>query len=112
MDKQLKEDWVKALRSGKYEQGQDYLCDEARYCCLGVLCEIHPEVTKKVNGAGVVTFTTPLGEIPDEEFQLHQLEFFGLQSIQQHKLVHMNDGTGGEPRRSFSYIADYIEQDI
>jgi len=33
-------EWVKALRSGDYEQGQDYLCRDGKFCCLGVLCEI------------------------------------------------------------------------
>jgi len=32
--------WVKALRSGKYKQGKEYLKREDRYCCLGVLCEL------------------------------------------------------------------------
>lgn len=33
----IKKKWVDALRSGKYEQGREYLCDGDRYCCLGVL---------------------------------------------------------------------------
>jgi hypothetical protein len=32
--------WIEALRSGQYEQGQNYLRVGSRYCCLGVLCEI------------------------------------------------------------------------
>lgn len=36
--------WVKALRSGKYEQGRNYLRKKSggveRFCCLGVLCEL------------------------------------------------------------------------
>lgn len=34
-------EWVTALRSGKYKQGQRYLrsCNDA-YCCLGVLLDI------------------------------------------------------------------------
>lgn len=32
--------WVKALRSGKYKQGTDYLKNDGKYCCLGVLCAI------------------------------------------------------------------------
>lgn len=34
------EAWVAALRSGKYEQGQNALCDGSHFCCLGVLAEI------------------------------------------------------------------------
>jgi hypothetical protein len=41
MDKKLKAKWVKALRSGKYEQGKEVLVDnKGKYCCLGVLCHI------------------------------------------------------------------------
>lgn len=34
------ETWVAALRSGKYEQGQNVLCDGSRFCCLGVLADL------------------------------------------------------------------------
>ena len=40
MNKQAKEKWVEALRSGKHKQGKRVLRDNGRYCCLGVLCEI------------------------------------------------------------------------
>ncbi len=34
-------EWVAALRSGKYKQGQGYMRSRNdTYCCLGVLCEI------------------------------------------------------------------------
>jgi hypothetical protein len=32
-------EWTAALRSGKYEQGQNALCADGRFCCLGVLAE-------------------------------------------------------------------------
>lgn len=35
--------WTKALRSGEYRQGEDYLMCDGRYCCLGVLAEITNE---------------------------------------------------------------------
>lgn len=41
MNKQVKKDWVKALRSGKYKQGFKALKIEDRFCCLGVLCDLH-----------------------------------------------------------------------
>lgn len=44
MDKKLKKEWVKALRSGDYQQGKSRLCTETKdgpkFCCLGVLCDI------------------------------------------------------------------------
>lgn len=38
----VKRQWLKALRSGEYQQGQGQLrSDEGdRYCCLGVLCDL------------------------------------------------------------------------
>lgn len=53
MRKDVAKKWVKALRSGKYKQGQSYLkatWDDkkgVRYCCLGVLCELYNETMKK-----------------------------------------------------------------
>src|SRR6478752_3145258 len=42
MDKKLKAEWLAALRSGKYKQGQGGLHnpDGDTYCCLGVLCDV------------------------------------------------------------------------
>lgn len=33
-------EWVEALESGNYKQGQDWLFNDGSYCCLGVLCQI------------------------------------------------------------------------
>ena len=41
MKKDIKEKWVKALRSGEYKQGKYVLRSQAdEYCCLGVLCDL------------------------------------------------------------------------
>jgi hypothetical protein len=44
MDQQVKEKWVAALRSGRYEQAHGKLRaawgEKEGYCCLGVLCEV------------------------------------------------------------------------
>lgn len=41
MKQEIKERWVEALRSGKYEQGTGSLTTgSGRYCCLGVLCDL------------------------------------------------------------------------
>jgi hypothetical protein len=39
MNKEYKEKWVEALRSGEYKQGTRYLKHGDEYCCLGVLCD-------------------------------------------------------------------------
>ena len=41
MDSYLKQKWVRALRSGKYEQATGALRREGGFCCLGVLCDVY-----------------------------------------------------------------------
>ena len=45
MNKTIAMEWVKALRSGKYKQGDSYLCQITskgkKHCCLGVLTEMY-----------------------------------------------------------------------
>jgi hypothetical protein len=43
MNSKIKEAWVNALHSGKYEQGKEKLRSVSGYCCLGVLCDIYAE---------------------------------------------------------------------
>jgi hypothetical protein len=46
MNPEIKDRWLRALRSGEYRQGRGRLKGtstfdgSARYCCLGVLCEL------------------------------------------------------------------------
>jgi len=41
MNLELKKQWVEALRSGNYQQGQYQLRSKDNcFCCLGVLCDI------------------------------------------------------------------------
>ena len=41
MNPDIKNKWLSALRSGKYEQGRQYLrTPENKFCCLGVLCDV------------------------------------------------------------------------
>jgi len=45
MNKQIKKDWLRALRGGQYKQTKRALKNENNYCCLGVLCDLHAKVT-------------------------------------------------------------------
>ena len=53
MRKDVAKKWVKALRSGKYKQGETYLKqfnydnEQPRHCCLGVLCELYNDSMRK-----------------------------------------------------------------
>lgn len=53
MNPEIKAKWVAALRSGKYKQGQGELRDGKKFCCLGVLCDIHAKTNRgKWSAAG------------------------------------------------------------
>lgn len=124
MNKDVKEKWVRALRSGEYEQTGGALAKPTdlggiNYCCLGVLCEL-------AVAEGVVTrhMTNPISrmayinygnrretqELPDEV-----IEWAGLigrdPSIQDgdepSSLAFANDGG-----MNFDQIADLIEEQL
>ena len=40
MNREVRDKWVAALRSGQYQQAQRRLRTDEAYCCLGVLCDI------------------------------------------------------------------------
>jgi hypothetical protein len=41
MNEEIKRRWIEALRSGRYQQGTQYLRQGDRYCVLGVLCDLY-----------------------------------------------------------------------
>jgi hypothetical protein len=97
MNPNIKAQWVEALRSGEYQQGSGMLkyyddeIDEARFCCLGVLCDIlghEPGVDQQY----------PSGSVLDE---------VGLLGSYAKVLAHFNDK--GD---SFEQIADYIQENL
>ncbi len=49
MNPEVKEKWLAALRSGDYTQGQDVLWHKNKFCCLGVLCDIHAKETNNLH---------------------------------------------------------------
>lgn len=110
MDKTLKRKWIKALRSGKYRQGQGELYSKGKYCCLGVLARIQGCSTTKLLHHDDMT-KPPVG--------------FGgrLGSNTRDTLIEMNDGrmyrdpntgalTDGIDKKSFKEIAAFIEANL
>lgn len=103
MDAEWKQKWIEALRSGDYTQDNGALRTPTGYCCLGVLCEIHPSMTyagssgyRDVNGYTVRGY-------PSEYLLLAVELSFGSMR----RLAKMNDD--GRP---FPEIADYIERNL
>ena len=48
MHQEIKAKWITALRSGDYKQGTGQLKDGDKYCCLGVLCDLHAKETGNI----------------------------------------------------------------
>lgn len=121
MDSDVKEDWIQALRSGDYTQGQGTMKKkkdgDVRHCCLGVLCEILPgHWAKKEKGFTYVykddfasrvlpgSVVEDVGLSSDEP----QVEIDGGQV----ELSILNDGKMGLKRYTFDEIADLIEEQL
>jgi len=54
----IKKEWVAALRSGKYKQGDTYLKNttdgKTKFCCLGVACDLVGAKIVESSGAGFI----------------------------------------------------------
>lgn len=108
MNKKIKAKWLRALRSGKFKQGQQTLCaktdDDYEFCCIGVLAHIAIsapwaqfgyEHTFEGNGENTTTLSSKI------------LRRVGLKDDIQTKLIVMNDNG-----KSFKQIANWIERNL
>lgn len=43
-----KAEWIAALKSGQFAQGKECLCEDGKYCCLGLLSHLQ----KRLNNSG------------------------------------------------------------
>lgn len=107
--------WVKALRSGEYKQGQQFLCKvgetgKESFCCLGVLCDIYQKEVGDLEirpGSYFRYYDNCSGYLPEKV-----KNWSGIASDRgyrgQHKssLLSLNDDAV-----SFEHIADIIEQE-
>lgn len=115
MDKKVKEEWVKRLRSGEYKQGfQKLRSDDTgnyHYCCLGVLNTIAIE-------EGIVGKNDPAKytrQFGDAAFLGPRVsKWAGLDRPTQGHLARMNDGDDDTHLNSkgFRAIATYIERNL
>ena len=101
MNKSIAMKWVRALRSGKYKQGRDYLKEGERYCCLGVLQE-------RVLG---------LKTIKREFLTKHACRLAGMYGVQgEARIIQMGGedyyslADANDRGKKFSSIANWIEK--
>lgn len=98
MSKIVKKKWLNALRSDKFKQGQGSLCENGKYCCLGVLAEV----------TGHLKDGPKNRDLPIEKDDGDPAPFCGLTSEMQSKLIQMNDTHD----KSFKEIASYISRNV
>lgn len=115
MDKELKEKWLTALRSGNYAQTKCWLHNHNGYCCLGVLAECQGAFWSDEHGGDFGgTYQVPM----KDGNQMGRSSIFGsaylkdeyaggLSYKDQKHLSMMNDR--GD---NFNTIANYIEENL
>ena len=105
MNPKLKAKWIAALRSGKYAQVQGQLRQKpVGFCCLGVLCDISPEIEWDGEMAFFEKESGPDVEWDDSMLPAGFRRHVGISDEAQKILAEMNDGGS-----SFDEIADCIE---
>lgn len=123
MKKEIKEKWLKALRSGKYKQGQHYLKLGNNFCCLGVLCDLHrkEDPEKREWYSGGQYYYSEKDVLPEEVAKWAGLEGQNATNpslIAEEKEQHitsLNDGVlslGVSHPYSFTELADLIEEQL
>lgn len=108
MDKQIKTDWIIALRSEKFQQGYGYLCYNIKHCCLGVLCEVMGEPSEvdkddpgmKHYGTNDDSSSTTLNTSLIEKLKIDRRDITRLMTMNDHE------------EKSFAEIADWIESHL
>ncbi len=104
----FKKKWLKALRSGKYKQGEGQLeridaDGNAKYCCLGVACKmLYPK--ERIKG-GII-------ELDQYEKVPNILKGTGSENHLVLDLATMNDGGEETDPESFGEIANWIEKNL
>lgn len=121
MNQVVKEQWLRALRSGAYQQNRGALRTGDQFCCLGVLCDLASKqgVGQWTRGQGTYIFDTR-SDIDGENLLLPPAvqDWAGLE-IRNPKvkgyygIADFNDGTNEEHvSLDFPALADLIETSL
>lgn len=118
MNKDIKSQWVDALRSGKYTQGRGALRDKNdHFCCLGVLSELAAEagvveasqISKRngwnyidVTGPATYSYTQIIGAVA---------QWAGMDEVER-VFCNQTLASDNDSGMSFDDIADKIEQEL
>lgn len=105
--KEAFEEWIAALRSGKYEQGRSRLISRNgdKFCCLGVAVCV-------LDGREVLDDIEPDTSSPDRDWATEYAKL-ELNPFDEDLLARKNDGNNNENEMyDFDKIADYIEANL
>ena len=111
MDPTVFDEWLAALRSGEYEQGQSHPAWAGKYCCLGVLCDLQGHLGENSGRSW---------PIPPVAATEPPMPYMGLSPALQTQLAKINDGelapdgtswsdTHAQNGATFEDIAAYLE---
>ena len=115
MHREIAEQWIAALRSGKYEKGLGALRNGDSFCCLGVLCDLCPgRQWRTADGTRHVCYAGPEGEtsvLPATVRQWAGLAAENPLATDKDTIAELNDGEGfSDAPWSFDRIANLIEE--
>lgn len=114
MKKALRDEWVAALRSGKYEQGTGKLrTDDDHWCCLGVLSDVAGVKWDLVEDRNV--YSSIPGQLCCYYPTQDQIDEWGLAARHSWTLAQRNDGEWHDclgHKYTFAEQADWIEENI
>ncbi len=119
MNKDIKTQWVAALRSGEYAQTTHILKDASKdtpeFCCLGVLCDLHSKATGTPWRGNF--YLNHNAQLPFEVAQWAEFddkELDGYADVKKSPVI-MVDGVSltdlNDFGKNFKYIADFIEHE-
>lgn len=113
MKRSIARQWAKALESGEYKQGIGRLRNGDKFCCLGVLCNLHaqahPEIAGKQKNKN--NYLDMLGELPYQVMKWANVKnneghFYDSQNLLECNLITLND----TEKLNFSEIAKVIRK--
>jgi hypothetical protein len=109
MNASIKQSWIQALRSGEYQQGRESLCNNGKFCCLGVLTNLYIQETNQKwhhDVGGCYSFETEGGILP-----LSVQQWAGLDAPNPYLAGHYVSSWNDEGA-SFEELADLIEEHL
>ena len=126
MNPEIKKDWLEALRSGEYKQGEHTLRDGDMYCCLGVLTDLYIKSEEGIqNDAQWNDYDVLLdieviewAELDDKKYNMDEKNISEEDMSYDIKLLPENEGYEttlaglNDNRQSFREISNIIEEQL